>query len=171
MRSKETLATLREQAIQKWTDAVFALYPFETTGFIRTKKDQFANPVGFATREAAAVLFDVVSGADVDTENVHEALGALVRIRAVQDMRPDQAVGVLFLFKPILRELFLVDMLTEGRLNDYLEMESRVDSLALVAFNMYIGDRERVYAERVAEQRRGDSQLRRWAARHGMPQD
>ena len=170
MASEDILSVRREQAIQKWTDEVFSLYPFETTGFIRTKKDQFANPVGFATREAAALLFDAIRGADVDMEAVHSALGNLVRIRAVQDMRPDQAVGVLFLFKPILRELFLVDMLAEGRLDGYLEMESRLDSLALVAFNMYIGDRERVYAERVAEQRRGDSQLRRWAERHGMQQ-
>lgn len=102
---------------------------------------------------------------------VHAALGDLIRIRAVQDLRPEQAIGVLFLFKPVLRELFLVDMLAEGRLDSYLEMESRLDSLVLVAFNMYLGDRERVYAERVAEQRRGDASLRRWAAKHGMTQD
>ena len=171
MNSEEVLTARREQAIQKRTDAVFALYPFETTGFIRTQKDRFANPVGYATRKAAVAVFDAISGRDVEMDAVHAALGDLIRIRAVQDLRPEQAIGVLFLFKPVLRELFLVDMLAEGRLDSYLEMESRLDSLVLVAFNMYLGDRERVYAERVAEQRRGDASLRRWAAKHGMTQD
>ncbi len=168
MNAEEALTARRDQAIQKWTDAVFALYPFETTGFIRTKKDRFANPVGHVTRQAATALFDAVSGRDMPVESIQAALGDMIRIRAVQDMRPEQVIGVLFLFKPILRELFLVDMLAEGRLDTYLEMESRLDSLVLMACNMYLEDRERVYAERVAEQRRQNASVRRWAARHGM---
>ena len=37
-----------------------------------------------------------------------------------------------------------------------------------MAFNLYLADREQVYAERVAQQRREASQIRRWAARHGL---
>ena len=43
-----------------------------------------------------------------------------------------------------------------------------MDTLALMAFNLYVADREAVYAERVAEQRRSTAQLRRWAERHGL---
>ena len=105
MNSEEVLTARREQAIQKWTDAVFALYPFETTGFIRTQKDRFANPVGYATRKAAVAVFDAISGRDVEMDAVHAALGDLIRIRAVQDYRPDQAICVLILVMPVLREL------------------------------------------------------------------
>ena len=168
MNTEKNLTTKREQAIEKWVNEVYALYPFETTGFIRTQKDRFANPVGYATRAAAVAVFDAIIGQDVNMDTVHAALGDLIRIRAVQDMPPERALGVLFLFKPVLRELFLVDMLAEGRLNDYLEMESRVDSLVLVAFNMYLADRENVYQQRVAEIRRGDASLRRWAASRGL---
>lgn len=168
MSAEDFVTARREQAIRKWSDAVFAMYPFETTGFIRTQQDRFANPVGHATVTAAGEIYDVVCGQDVDMDSVNGALAELIRIRAVQDMRPEQAVGALFLLKPVLRELLLVDMLASGKLDAYLDMESRLDSLVLMAFGMYVTDREQVYAERVSEQRRGGSQLARWAARHGM---
>ena len=52
MSTEDIISARRDAAIQKWTEAVFATYPFETTGFIRTQRDRFANPVGHATRAA-----------------------------------------------------------------------------------------------------------------------
>ena len=171
MSTEDIISTRREQAIQKWTEAVFAMYPFETTGFIRTQTDRFANPVGYATRAAAAAIYDAATGQDVEISEVQDAVADLIRIRAVQDLQPEQAVGVIFLFKPVLRDLLLVDMMAAGDFQSFLDMEARLDSLALLAFNVYLADREKVYAERVAEQRRGGSQIARWAARHGMAEN
>ena len=144
---------------------MFATYPFETTGFIRTQRDRFANPVGHATRAAGELIYDAVTGRDVDLDKVHAAVAELIRIRAVQDLKPEQAVGVLYLYKPVLRELLLADMLTAG------DVQGCLDTLCLMAFNLYLADREQVYAERVAQQRREASQIRRWAARHGMAEN
>ena len=168
MNAEQSPDARRTQAINQWLDAVFAMYPLENTGFMRTREDRFANPVGHALRQAAEALYDAVTGADTEREAINAALAAMVRVRAVQDLRPDQAVGALFLLKPILRELFLVDALAAGDFRGYLDMESSVDTLALMAFNLYVADREAVYAERVAEQRRSTAQLRRWAERHGL---
>ena len=159
MSTEDIISARRDAAIQKWTEAVFAMYPFETTGFIRTQRDQFANPVGHATRAAGEQIYDAVTGRDVDMEKVHASVAALIRIRAVQDLKPEQAVGVLYLYKSVLRELLRADMLAMG---------DRLDTLCLMAFNLYLADREQVYAERVAQQRREASQIRRWAARHGL---
>ena len=161
MSTEDIISARRDAAIQKWTEAVFAMYPFETTGFIRTQRDQFANPVGHATHDA-------VTGRDVDMEKVHASVAALIRIRAVQDLKPEQAVGVLYLYKSVLRELLLADMLAAGDVQGFLDMGDRLDTLCLMAFNLYLADREQVYAERVAQQRREASQIRRWAARHGL---
>lgn len=100
MSTEDIISARRDAAIQKWTEAVFAMYPFETTGFIRTQRDQFANPVGHATRAAGEQIYDAVTGRDVDMEKVHASVAALIRIRAVQDLKPEQAVGVLYLYKP-----------------------------------------------------------------------
>ena len=114
MSTEDIISARRDAAIQKWTEAVFAMYPFETTGFIRTQRDQFANPVGHATRAAGEQIYDAVTGRDVDMEKVHASVAALIRIRAVQDLKPEQAVGVLYLYKSVLRELLLADMLAAG---------------------------------------------------------
>ena len=98
-------------------------------------------------------------------EKVHASVAALIRIRAVQDLKPEQAVGVLYLYKSVLRELLLADMLAAGDVQGFLDMGDRLDTLCLMAFNLYLADREQVYAERVAQQA---SQIRRWAARHGL---
>ena len=168
MSTEDIISARRDAAIQKWTEAVFAMYPFETTGFIRTQRDQFANPVGHATRAAGEQIYDAVTGRDVDMEKVHASVAALIRIRAVQDLKPEQAVGVLYLYKSVLRELLLADMLAGGDVQGFLDMGDRLDTLCLMAFNLYLADREQVYAERVAQQRREASQIRRWAARHGL---
>ena len=101
MSTEDIISARRDAAIQKWTEAVFAMYPFETTGFIRTQRDQFANPVGHATRAAGEQIYDAVTGRDVDMEKVHASVAALIRIRAVQDLKPEQAVGVLYLYKSV----------------------------------------------------------------------
>ena len=147
MSTEDIISARRDAAIQKWTEAVFAMYPFETTGFIRTQRDQFANPVGHATRAAGEQIYDAVTGRDVDMEKVHASVAALIRIRAVQDLKPEQAAGDV---------------------QGFLDMGDRLDTLCLMAFNLYLADREQVYAERVAQQRREASQIRRWAARHGL---
>ena len=49
-------------------------------------------------------------------------MAALIRIRAVQDLKPEQAVGVLYLYKSVLRELLLADMLAAGDVQGFLDM-------------------------------------------------
>ena len=143
MSTEDIISARRDAAIQKWTEAVFAMYPFETTGFIRTQRDQFANPVGHATRAAGEQIYDAVTGRDVDMEKVHASVAALIRIRAVQDLKPEQAVGVLYLYKSVLRELLLADMLAAGDVQGFLDMGDRLDTLCLMAFNLYLADRSR----------------------------
>lgn len=158
----------RSEALRRWTDAVYALYPFQTPGFLRTQHDRFTNPVGHTTMSTAEILYDAVTGREVDPTVVNEALAALIRIRAVQELRPDQAVGALMLLAPVLREFFLTEALSRGRLDDFLDVLARLDSLLLLAFNLYTEDREALYAERAAECRREQAQLRRWAERRGF---
>lgn len=65
---------------------------------------------------------------------------------------------MLYLYKSVLRELLLADMLAAGDVQGFLDMGDRLDTLCLMAFNLYLADREQVYAERVAQQRREASQ-------------
>ncbi len=77
MNAEQSPDARRTQAINQWLDAVFAMYPLENTGFMRTREDRFANPVGHALRQAAEALYDAVTGADTEREAINAALAAI----------------------------------------------------------------------------------------------
>lgn len=161
-------ATHKESVVEAWIEAVFSTYALETTGFLRTKSDPFTNPVASMTREAAGIVYDAVAGMDVDPAVVKKALDRFVKLRAVQDFTPSQSLGVFLLLKPILRKIVLPTCAGSDALFDYyLEAESRLDSVLLLAFDMYVADREVIAESRIAEIRNQHAQLVRWAQKVG----
>lgn len=163
MKSLEILRKYKKEASSRWVEAVFSTYPLETTGFLRTKNDPFTNPVAHMTREAAYSLFDAMIGEDTGPAEVKGALERFVKLRAVQKFTPGQSMAVFYLMKPILRELALAEMVAKGQLDAYLEAESRLDTLALLAFDIYMGARETLAESRIREIRNQHAQLARWA--------
>lgn len=170
MKAKEILGKQRKELVSQWTEAVFSTYPFETTGFLRTKTDPFTNPVAHMTRQAANVLFDAIAGEEVDAEETKKSLERFIRLRAVQKFVPAKNLAVIYLMKPILREKILPEMLENGLIEDYLEIESRLDTLALLAFDMFVEARETLAESRIKEIRNQHAQLAEWARRlEGSP--
>jgi hypothetical protein len=112
--------------------------------------DPFRNPVGHALREALPALLDVVLGA-APAGGAAAPLDRLIRIRAVQDFTPAQAIGFLFTLKPLLRE----------RLGFDAALEDRIDRLALEACGQYLQCREEAYAIQKNELLRRTYLLRR----------
>lgn len=163
MKALDILRNYKKEAANRWTEAVFATYPLETTGFLRTKSDPFANPVAHMTRQAAAVLFDAMIGEETEPQEVKNALERFVKLRAVQKFSPGQSMAVFYVMKPILRELAMPEMLAKGQLDAWLEVESRLDTLVLLAFDIYMNARETLAESRIKEIRSRHAQLERWA--------
>ena len=164
----ELCSNRRDALVERWVNKFFASYPLDSKGFMRISRDRFANPVGETTRIAASVLFDAVIGLDAEPSAVKQALHDLIWVRAVQDMPPSKAVGALYLLKELLREEVLPECLkpeNSGQkvLKEYLDMESRLDTLGLMALDMYSDARERVFRIRVEEVKRSQSQVIRLA--------
>lgn len=137
-------ATLECSALlDAWLRIAAQAYPPETARHLLQERDPFRNPVGHAMREAFPVLLDVVLGR-IPAGDAAATLERLIRIRAVQDFTPGQAVGFLFQLIPLLRE-------RAGR-DDALE--DGVNGLALMAFDRYVSCREQVHAIQLKELRR-----------------
>ena len=162
MKLRKILAEHHASIVSRWTEAVFATYAEKATENLRTNADPFTNPVGDMVREAAGELTDALEGRDIAVEDVKKALDRFIKIRAVQQFTPSQSVGVIYLLKPILREEIFPE-LERRDFADYLDLEARVDSLALIAFDMYCQNRELVAEIRVREIRAQYAQLKRWA--------
>ncbi|MCR4667385.1 MAG: RsbRD N-terminal domain-containing protein [Desulfovibrio sp.] len=163
MKLTKCLEEHRDELLTSWVEAVFQSYPKKAAPFLHNNPDPFTNPVASMVREAAAALLKALEGEDVAIETVKDALDRFIKIRAVQDFTPSQAMGVIYLLKPLLRKIVLPTATKGSALKEYLELESRVDTLALLSFDMYVKDRDTVAEIRIKEIRSQYSQLKRWA--------
>ncbi len=153
----------RTRILEEWKNAVFATYPLDTSGFARTREDPFTNPVGHVTTEALGQIYKAVSGGVTAQTELRVSLEMFVKLRAVQNFTTIQALGVIYLLKPLMRKCVLPACLDAGLLDEYLESESRLDSAALIACEVYAASREQLYEERIGEIKRQQSQITRWA--------
>ncbi len=152
--------------VKEWVEAVFNSYPLDTSGFLRTKKDDFCNPVGEMTTTIAHYIYDAAAGEQVNEDALNNALTRFVRLRAVQKFAPSLGIGVLYLFKHIFREKILPELKKHGQIDAYLEAESRIDTLALMSLDIYASARETLAEQRIKEIRDQHSQVVRWAQRN-----
>ena len=130
--------------MNRWVNGLLETYPSDTSRFMKKQKDQFANPVGYTiTKEIENLYEEFLQG--LDTERISPILDRIIRIRAVQDFSPSRAIAFIFLLKRVIREE-LEKEIRENRLADeLLEFESRVDDLSLLAFDIYMKCREKIY--------------------------
>ena len=162
----------REKIIACWVKSADNLYPFAAAGLLHSTADAFANPVGARSREAAGLLFDAILDPGYDSARLTAGLEEFLRVRAVQDMRPEQAVGPVFFFKRLIRdylaeEEFLFD--EESRMQ-VLRLETRIDNLVLRAFGLYMNCREALFSVKLNDMQRRNSQLLRFVQRFNVPQ-
>jgi len=140
----DELAARRDAVIDRWIESVMDAYPEQTARFLKDQPNRFANPVGANLREGLALIVDgVVAGSSPD--DLREALDLVIRVRAVQEFSPAAAVGFIFDLKTIVR-----DLVADGsELPE--DFDRRVDSLGLVAFEVYVGCREQLWSIRAEE--------------------
>ncbi len=151
---KEILAQKRDELLKGWVDTLLGSYAPDAESFMKRQKDQFANPVGAAINEGTEPLLDgLISGADLEPEVIKTHLDKIIRIRAVQEFTPGQAVSFVFELKKVIRDV-LGDDIREKRLDDeLLKFEAGIDELILLAFDVYSECREAIYQIRVKELR------------------
>ncbi len=157
----------REELTRRWIDVVHGTYPFETIGFLRTRKDRFMNPVGHRTDEAAQAVIDAVLTPEVDESALGKALEEIVRVRAVQDFPPETAIGMFFALKDILRTHLAADTGSEAYAPALRGLETRIDAIVLMAFGAYARCREKLFRMKVEETQRRYSQIVRLARKYG----
>jgi hypothetical protein len=137
--------------VAQWLQQMLQTYPKSSAGFLSQQQDPFQNPVGYTLKEGLSILFDgLVQSADLS--KMQPALDGIIRIRAVQDIVPSRAVAFIFLFKRIIRAEFTED--SARFLDEIAALESRVDEMALLAFDLFMKCRERIYEIKANESKR-----------------
>lgn len=160
MALKAILEKNRDEIVGKWFDLTVETYPQESHKHMKTQMNPFANPVGGATKEGLSALFDmVVQEEDPPVEQVFESLDRIIRMRAVQDFTPDQALGFVFFLKSLVRDAVGREIDSPGVAVELLSFESRIDRLALQSFSIYMQCREKIYELKANELRNRTSRI------------
>jgi len=167
------LAANKATILKRWFELILDTYPPDSRKFFGTQKNRFSNPVGANLSEGLEGLLDgLVHGVDSESEAFSDFLDKIVRIRAVQEFSPANAVGFIFLLKTAVRENLAKEIHDQRMLEELLEFESRIDGLALVAFNIYMQCRETIFEMRATEIRSRVSRiLERACQKYGNPSE
>ncbi len=152
MSLEKLLSDKRSSIITKWRDLIVGSYPTGTQRFLKKEKNRFSNPVGQTIAEDLEILFDELIST-YDTEKITASLNNIIRIRAIQDFKPSQAVAFVLQLKKLFREELQINSPADELTRDIKSLEDKIDHLALLAFDIYTQCRQKIYELRVNEVR------------------
>lgn len=139
----QLLETEKKAINDRWFDLILSTYPADAAQFFRSRST-FTNPVGQSISQGVDDILDgLITGADLET--YRPFLDGIIRVRAVQDFTASNAVIFIFHLKTAIRERCLNRIQSAGLLPELLLLESRIDELAVMAFDIFMRCREKLY--------------------------
>jgi hypothetical protein len=147
---------LRERAdtiVDRWAEVVLSSYPADAAILFQKQRDPFANPIGASVRNGTRGVFEAIL-TGMDPEALRSHLDEIVRVRAVQDMDPSQALSFVFSLRSVVRDV-IPELEADDRFHrEVADLDALIDRLALAAFNVYVECREEVSQLRINEVKR-----------------
>ena len=142
----------KNQIIKTWFDALVQTYAPDTAEFLKGQKDPFANPVGNTTINGLTFLLDQLLK-DFDRKTLATYLDPIIRIRAVQNFTPSQATEFIISLKQVLRNTLKKELQEIQLAHELSAFELKIDQLCLLAFDIYMECREKIYEISASETR------------------
>ena len=142
------LEKYRSRIIDEWFQIIIATYPPEAKKLFSNLKDSFNNPVGSTAIKSMTEVFDLLLKDGDSPDTLKKSLDPLVRIRAVQEFTPSQALHFIVELKRVVRDSLGRELKEAGgRLQEEVgAFESQIDTLLLIGFDIYMGCREQIYS-------------------------
>jgi hypothetical protein len=136
--------------LEKWLDILLSSYPAETVSFFKKEKDRFANPIAHQLTKGLTDILTVLVQ-DQGREAASVALDEVIRVLALQEIHPSQAMAFVFHLKHVVREELAQELKDPLLALEMVELESRIDGLALLGFDNYMLRREKLCELKVNE--------------------
>ena len=130
--------------VKKWFDLTAQTYAPDTAEFLKSKTDTFANPVGGSILSGLNAMLDQLIH-DMDPQIINSYLDPIIRIRAVQNFTPSQATAFILSLKKVLRANLARELRDVRYTGELFKFESKIDQLCLMAFDIYMQCREKIY--------------------------
>ena len=149
---KDLVEKKRKEILKRWFDLIVETYPSDAATLMKKNRDPFTNPMGSTiSREIEFLFSGLCEGCDPG--KISGPLDSILKIRSVQDFSPSKAVEFVFLLKKAMGEILKGDIEKEGVMEEWQTFQSRIDGMALQAFDIYVDCREKIYEIRVKQTR------------------
>ena len=152
MELSEALSNRKKEILSLWIERTLDSYA--APGFFKSSTDPFANPVGVNIASGLTTLFDLLLGKS-NQQDYLKPLDQVVRIRAVQEFTPSQAVAPFLELKWVVKQVFSGNQETRPLLAALDAFDCDIDRMALAAFDIYTDCREQLYRNRIQELKSG----------------
>lgn len=152
MKLSDILQDKKDKILSIWIDRT--LNSYTSSGFFKKSKDHFANPVGANIKDGLTRVLDLLLQ-EAAIEEFSKPLDQVVRIRAVQEFSPSQAVVPFLELKWIIRQVLSEKKKKMPPELDMDTLDCEIDRVALAAFDIYTQCREQLYQVRIKELKSG----------------
>ena len=149
----DLLEERKDTIVERWVDAVLAAYPSDSAAIFQAQRNPFANPLGHTVRESTRGVFQVILNG-MDKEELREQLDPIVRIRAVQQLTPTEALSFVFALRSIVQDTIPEAKEDPRHRGGIAKLNEQIDQVALAAFELYAARREEVSQLRIGEVKR-----------------
>jgi len=143
----------RKAILENWVSRILDTYSPDSARFMKRQPNRFANPVGQTFARQAEHIYDALM-TDGDPQVAAAAIERINKIRAVQDFTASEAVAFIFFLKAAVRTVLKRDLAGGAMSDQLLSLESKIDDMALRAFDSYMHCREKLFEIRCKDIKR-----------------
>jgi hypothetical protein len=158
MNLSDILKDKKASILKKWFAVIVGSYHSGASRHLTPGGDAFTNPTGSTISRGIEDIFDELLKSH-EASNPSLFLRDIVKIRAVQDLLPSQALSFFFSLKGIIREELRAEIDDHKLSHEILSLEHSIDSLTLSAFDIFMECREKLYEIKANEFRRASFRL------------
>ena len=159
MTLKDLLVEKKTIILERWLDRILEDYPPDTQTFFREKKSPYSNPIGFTLRKGMEEIIDQILR-PLSVKEARAILEPVMKVRALENLPPSRGVGFILPLREIVSEIAREEKRKDLLAQEWLDLNSRINRLALLGMNLYSECREKVNQLKLKE-------LKRWGA--GIP--
>jgi hypothetical protein len=133
----------KSDILNRWFNLILEGYPPAGSSFFKAEANRFRNPVSYQLTQGIEGIYNALAEGK-DPEEIRSFLEEIIRIRAVQEMPPSEAVSFFAILKKIVRE-----ELNGETVDGLSRFDSKLDKLTFMSFDVYMNYREKLFKLKV----------------------
>jgi len=144
------MSTRQSAILDRWLGQVLDCYPPETAKMMKADQDPFSNPMAHQLARGLKALFSVIVE-EQGTEAALAALDEVLRVMALQSFNPSRGLAFIFFLKQVVRQELARELEEVDLTQELADLDSTIDGLALLGFDVFMQRREKLYEIRMEE--------------------